>query len=125
MRELRLFDPERRPPNWMGHIREGEFALFFKDVSSGQEMKADGTYVQAPEESTCLVAASLDEALDFAQARVDASPQLRCDIFDHQGKANPPLASIVRVGPAMAPGGHCQVTSTVRFFWQGSSIERR
>jgi hypothetical protein len=26
---------------------------------------------------------------------VDASPQVRCDIFDHHGKANPPLASIV------------------------------
>jgi len=95
MRELRLFDPERKPPNWMGHIREGEFALFFKDADSGQEMKADGTYVQRPEESTCLITSSLDEALDFAQARVDASPWLRCDVFDHRGKANPPLASIV------------------------------
>jgi len=95
MRELRLFNPERKPPNWMGHIREGEFALFFKDADSGQEMKADGTYVQHPEESKCLITSSLDEALDFAQARVDASPQLRCDVFDHQGKANPPLASIV------------------------------
>src|SRR5437588_12785095 len=36
-----------------------------------------------------------------------------------------PLASSVRVGPAMAPGGHCQVTSTVSFFWQGLSTERR
>ena len=95
MRELRLFDPQRKPANWMGHIREGEFALFFKDANSSQEMKADGSYAESAEESTCLVAGSLDEALDFAEARVDASPQMRCDIFDHQGKANPPLASIV------------------------------
>lgn len=95
MRELRLFDPERRPQNWMGHIRDGEFALFFKDANSGEEMKPDGTYVESPEESTCLITESLDEALDFAEARVDESPQLRCDIFDHHGKANPPLASIV------------------------------
>src|SRR5438094_1317999 len=98
MRELRLFDPERRPPNWMGHIREGEYALFFKDASSGQEMKSDGAYMQHPEESTCLITASIDEALDFAQPRVNASPHLRCDIYDHHGKANPPLASLVKQG---------------------------
>jgi hypothetical protein len=98
MRELRLFDPERRPPNWMGHIREGEYALFFKDSDSGQDMKADGTYVQSPEESTCLIAASIDEALDFAQARVDVAPKLRCDIYDWHGKSNPPLASLVQQG---------------------------
>ena len=95
MRELKLFDRERRPPNWMGHIREGEFALFFKDATSGQEMKADGTPVQTAEESTCLVAVSAVEALDFGQARVDASPHLRCDIYDWRGKANPPLASLI------------------------------
>jgi hypothetical protein len=95
MRELKLFDAERRPPNWMAHIREGEFALFFKDASSGQEMKSDGRYAESGEASTCLIAESLDEALDFAQARVDASPRLRCDIYDERGKANPPLAVIV------------------------------
>jgi hypothetical protein len=95
VRELRLYDPERRPANWMGHIQEGEYALFFKDANSGQEMKADGTQVLRPEESTCLIVDSLDEALNFAQARVDTSPSLRCDIYDWQGKANPPLASIV------------------------------
>ena len=50
MREVRLYDPERRPPNWMGHIRQGEYALFFKDTNSGQEMKADGMPVLRPEE---------------------------------------------------------------------------
>jgi hypothetical protein len=86
----------------MGHVREGEYALFFKDTNSVQEMKADGSYVLRPEESTCLIAASIDEALDFAQAQVDAaasgSPRLRCDIYDHHGKANPPLASLVQQG---------------------------
>jgi hypothetical protein len=98
MRELRLFDPERKPPNWMGHIREGEYALFFKDTNSGQTMKADGTYPQREEESTCLVASSPEEALDFGQARVDAAPRLRCDIYDHAGKSNPALASLVQQG---------------------------
>jgi hypothetical protein len=92
MRELKLFDRERRPPNWMGHISESEFALFFKDVRSGQELNADGN---VPQESTCVVVASFDEALDFGQARVDAHPILRCDIYDSRGKANPPAASIV------------------------------
>ena len=92
VREVKLFDPERHPPNWMGHIQEGEYALFFKDANSAQQRTADGDLAK---ESTCLIAASLDEALDFAQARVDASPSLRCDIYDSQGKANPPLASIV------------------------------
>jgi hypothetical protein len=92
MRELKLFDPARRPPNWLGHIREGEYALFFKDLKSGSELKADGS---VPAESSCLIFDSLDEALDFAQARVDAMPALRADIYDHEGKANPPVASIV------------------------------
>jgi hypothetical protein len=92
MRELKLFEPSRRPSNWLGHVGENEYALFFKDVKSGQELRADGS---VPRESTCLIAASLDEALDFAQARVDAEPTLRCDIYDSQGKANPPVANIV------------------------------
>src|ERR1700704_3643067 len=92
LRELKLFDAERRPPNWMGHIHEGEYALFFKDVKSGQELTPDATL---PKESTCLVASSLDEALDFAQARVDTIPSLRWDIHDVQGKETPPIASVV------------------------------
>jgi hypothetical protein len=92
LRELKLFDAERRPPNWMGHIHEGEYALFFKDVRSGQELTANG---DLPKESVCLIAGGLEEALDFAQARVDAVPSLRCDIYDAQGKANPPVASVV------------------------------
>jgi len=92
VREVKLFDPERRPPNWMGHIREGEYALFFKDANSGEQRKADGNLAT---DSTCLIAASIDEALDLAQARVDVSPSLRCDIYDSRGKANPPVASIV------------------------------
>jgi len=92
MRELKLFDPSRRPANWLGHIREDEYALFFKDERSGQELKSDGSI---PAESTCLIASSLDEALNIAQARVDADPILRCDIYDSHGKANPPLATIV------------------------------
>src|SRR3954464_4523133 len=95
MRELRLYDPQRRPPNWMAHIHEGEYALFFKDADSGQELKADGTPVQHPEDSTCSITDSLDQALEFAQLRVDASPRPRCDIYDHAGKGNPPLASVV------------------------------
>jgi len=95
LRELKLFDAERRPPNWMGHIREGEYALFFKDANSGEQRKADGNLAT---DSTCLIAASLDEALDLAQARVDVSPSLRCDIYDSHGKANPPVASIVHQG---------------------------
>jgi len=92
LRELKLFDSGRRPPNWMGHISEGEYALFFKDVRTGQELTADGNL---PKESVCLIASSLDGALDFAQARVNAKPSLRCDIYDARGKANPPVASIV------------------------------
>jgi hypothetical protein len=92
MRELKLFDPTRRPSDWMGHVREDEYALFFKDVKSGQELTAEAT---APRESTCMVASSLDEALEFAQRRVDANPRLQCDIYDSHGKANLPVASIV------------------------------
>jgi len=92
VRELKLFDPERRPPNWMGHIGESEYALFFKDVKSGQELTPDGA---RPQDSTCSIAESLDEALDFAQAHVDTNSRLRCDIYDAHGKANPPVATII------------------------------
>lgn len=92
LREVKLFDAERRPPHWMGHIHDGEYALFFKDVRSGQELDSNG---DLPKDSVCLIAASLEEALDFAQARVDETHSLRCDIYDAQGKANPPVASIV------------------------------
>src|SRR5208282_6137668 len=47
-----------------------------------------------------------------------------CVVCNSQIHLGAPLLSMVRVGP-VAPGGHCQVTSTVRVFWQALSMERR
>jgi len=44
---------------------------------------------------TCLVFSRLDAAQRFCEEKVRALPQLRCEIYDSQGLAHPPLAVIL------------------------------
>jgi hypothetical protein len=94
MREIRLYDRERTPPNWMQIIRPGEFAVFHSDVKSRAITDASGNFTAAGEEM-CAIFSTLAEAEQYCQEKVKELPSLRCEIFDSAGKARPPLCIVV------------------------------
>lgn len=95
MREVLLYDPNRRPENWTDLLHEGQYAVFHSDVATDVERTPAGRYLQPGEQSTCLVFDSLPEAEQYCQAKVESLPRLRCDIYDHAGKSRPPLETFV------------------------------
>src|SRR6476646_3509180 len=95
MQQLKLYDPARKPAEWTGLVRPGQFAVFHSDLATDVERAPDGHYLQSGEDSTCMVFDSLPEAETYCEARVEEIPNLRCDIYDHTGKSKPPLLTYV------------------------------
>jgi hypothetical protein len=75
---VRIHDPARRPANWSDIIRPGQFVAF-----------------ATPSDGTCVILDSVDEARAYCAAAVEAAPATRFDVFDAQGRAQPPLLTIV------------------------------
>jgi hypothetical protein len=75
---VRIHDPARRPASWTGLIRSGQFVAF-----------------ATPSDGTCVLFESLSEARAYCEAAVQAAPATRFDVFDAQGRAEPPLLTIV------------------------------
>jgi len=75
---VRIHDPERRPASWAEIIRPGQFVAF-----------------ASPSDGTCVLFDSLGEARAFCDAAVQSSADVRFDVFDAEGRANPPLLTIV------------------------------
>jgi hypothetical protein len=92
---LRLFDPDRRPPDWTDIIRPGQVAAFSKNADTGATCDADGKPFASDAEIACLIFDSLAEARRFCETRVREVPSVRFEIFDAQGRANPPLITIL------------------------------
>lgn len=78
MQIVRIHDPARRPASWMGIIRPGQFVAF-----------------AAPSDGTCVIVDSLAEARAYCEGAVQAAPATRFEVFDAQGRAEPPLLTIV------------------------------
>jgi hypothetical protein len=100
---IRLYDPARNPADWTGLIHPGQYAVFHSDVATDIEKTADGHYLPPTEESTCTVLDSLAEAEAYCEAKVEAIPNLRCDVYDHTGKSRPPLLTYVNRAHLKAP----------------------
>jgi hypothetical protein len=92
---LRLYNPDRRPSNWIDIVRSGQFVAFAKLVASDASCDAEGEPFAAPEAATCLVFDSLTEASRFCSERVQRIASLRFDIFDSAGRTEPPLLVVV------------------------------
>jgi hypothetical protein len=75
---VRIHDPARRPASWAGIIRPGQFVVF-----------------ATPSDGTCVLFESMGEARAFCEAGVLAAPGTRFDVFDAQGRAQPPLLTVV------------------------------
>lgn len=93
--EIRLFDPRRKPQDWNELMHPTECAVFLRDRTSSNPLASDGQAYASPAEVTCIVFSCLDAAIRFCEARVRALPRLRCEIYDSQGLAHPPLAVIL------------------------------
>ena len=95
MQVLKLYDPTRKPTEWTGLVRAGQFAVFHSDVATDVERTPDGNYLQPGEESVCIVFDSLADAEGYCETKVAEIPNLRCDIYDYTGKSNPPFLTYV------------------------------
>ena len=78
MEVIRIHDAARKPASWTEIIRPGQFVAF-----------------ATPSDGTCILFHSLAEARAHCLAAVQAAPAMQFDVFDADGRANPPLLTIV------------------------------
>ncbi len=89
--ELRLYDPRRNPRDWIDLMGPTQCAVFLKDCRTSVSLNADGKPYPQANDTTCFVFHHLASARRFCEAKVQAFPHLRCEIFDSEGLARPPL----------------------------------
>jgi hypothetical protein len=106
---LRLYDPDRRPASWTEIVRPGQFVAFAKHVAGGASCDGDGRVFASTDLVTCLVFDDLAEARQFCDARVRQAGHVQFEIFDAEGRRNPPL--LVVLHPSQA---HRQETDPAR-----------
>lgn len=95
MQVLKLHDPARKPAEWTGLVHPGQYAVFHSDIATDVEKTPEGRYLQPGDDSTCTIFDSLADAEAYCEAKVEAIPNLRCDVYDHTGKSRPPLLTYV------------------------------
>jgi hypothetical protein len=122
VQRLKLYDPARKPTEWTGLVHEGQYAVFHSDIATDIERTPEGSYLQAGEESTCLVFDSLAEAESYCESQVERLPHLRCDIYDYTGKSKPPMLTYVNKAHLKAPAkmanwGWLMVAASLPAFW--------
>ncbi|MFN7993561.1 MAG: hypothetical protein U0Q18_08170 [Bryobacteraceae bacterium] len=96
--EIRLYDPLRNPRDWTDLIHSSQCAAFFKDRVTSAPRTAEGRPFPDNSKTTCLIFDHLDQAQRFCRDKVEAQPGLRCEIYDAEGLAHPPLLVIVHPG---------------------------
>ena len=106
---LRVHDPSRRPASAIELLRPGQCVIFAKDVASGLPADFDGRPYGDPARAECGIATSVDEARVFAESTVARVPALRLDIFDYQGRAQPPLLTVLHPSRAQTADTHPRV----------------
>ncbi len=93
--EIRLFDPKRDPRDWTDIVRPDQCAVFFKDRTTSASVDANGKRYSATLATTCFLYSHIDNAIQFCEAKVRALPDVRCEIYDSEGLAHPPLIVII------------------------------
>jgi hypothetical protein len=94
---LQIHDPNRRPASWSEIVRPWQFVAF-----------------AAPSDGTCILFDSLAEARAYCEAGVQAAPAIQFDVFDAEGRAHPPLLTIVHPSRAHALDTHPRAQHTRR-----------
>ena len=93
----------------MDIVRPGQFVLFAKDLDSGVPCDIDGRAFADPDLGTCVICDSIAEAWAVGEAAVGKAPAVRIDIFDAQGRAQPPLLTLVHPSRAQEAETHPRV----------------
>ena len=83
-----------------GLVRPGQFVVFSKDAATGVSCDAEGREFASASEASLLVFDALEDARDFCERRVTDQPSIQFDLYDSDGKANPPLMTIVNASRA-------------------------
>jgi hypothetical protein len=95
---IRLYDPDRTFSHWTEIVRKDQYVVFICDARSQVPRDADGRPFSAADGSETPPCAALcedaAEAGNFARAVVARHPDLRCGIYDSEGKSRPPLETI-------------------------------
>jgi hypothetical protein len=99
-REFKVYDKARASPDWTSIVSPTQCAVFFKDLETAAPLSLDGAPISRMTDCTFLLFDRLDEARRFCETRVAQHPSMCCEIFDSEGKAKPPLLTIVH--PSMA-----------------------
>ena len=95
MEVLRLYDPDRRPASWLACVRPGQFVAFTSRLGHGAACDFDGRPFETPGTESCVVFESIEDARVACETQARARPDLRFDVFDAEGRVNPPLLTIV------------------------------
>lgn len=83
-RTVQLFDSGAQPASWNERMSPGEYAVHY----SSFDRDARGT---GP---SCTILGSLEDAEEYAKAKVFLNPKLRCRIYDHRGFVGPPILEV-------------------------------
>jgi hypothetical protein len=94
-REFKVYDKARASPDWTSVVSPAQCAVFFKDFETAAPVSHDGAPISRMTDCTVLVFDRLDEARRFCETRVAQHRSLCCEIFDCEGKAKPPLLTVV------------------------------
>lgn len=95
MREVALYDPNRKPASWMELIQPTQYAVFFRDVETGSALTCDGRHLDPRMIGSCLIFDSLAETEQYCRQKIEHIPNLRCEVFDSHGRVNPPARTSV------------------------------
>jgi len=90
-------------------VRPGQFVLFAKVLDSGTPCDMEGRTFADLSLATCVIGDGLAEAEAFAEAAVARTPSMRIDIFDHEGRAQPALVTVLHPSRAQAADTHPRV----------------
>ncbi len=93
--EIRLYDPRREPVEWTEVVLPAQCAVMLKDVATSAPLSREGRPLGRPDEATCMVFDSVAAAQQFCEAKVSENTGIRCEIFDREGLAHPPLVVII------------------------------
>ena len=83
-----------KPAVWLDLMSAGQYAVFLSDPETRVGMTSDGRWTGHDVPDSCLIFDSFDEAVEYCRSAVKERVRLRCEVFDSQGKAKPPVAIV-------------------------------
>ncbi len=94
LHEIRVYDQSRDPGNWNELLGRTQCAVFLKDINTEVPLSPQGVRL-AYRDCTFLLFDRLQQARAFCEEAVQQHPEMCCEIFDSEGKAKPPILTIV------------------------------